>query len=121
MWNNIAENSKGLSQLVSGEVKARDGLVGPVRIATLFSGHFEAKRFWELVAMLSTALALINVIPLAPMDGGVMAVLVYEAVTRRPVNRSFLAFFYLAGIVAIMLLSGYVLLNDIRALNLITL
>ncbi|WP_431199588.1 RIP metalloprotease RseP [Mucilaginibacter sp. P19] len=117
VWSTITDNSKGLSQLVSGEVKAKDGLVGPVRIATLFSGQFEAKRFWGLVALLSTALALLNLIPLAPMDGGVMAVLLYEAVTRKLVSRTFWAFFYLAGVVAIMLLSGYVLFNDIRALH----
>lgn len=121
MWNNIAENSKGLSQLVSGEVKARDGLVGPIRIATLFSGHFEAKRFWEIVAMLSTALALINLIPLAPMDGGIMVVLLYETITRKPVSRTFWAFYSLSGLLFILLVSGYVFFNDIRALNLINL
>ncbi|QEM03664.1 RIP metalloprotease RseP [Mucilaginibacter rubeus] len=117
VWNTISENSSGLSQLVSGEVKANEGLVGPVRIATLFSGNFEPKRFWELVALLSTALALFNVIPLPPMDGGILLLLIYEGFTRKPVSRTFWAFFSLSGLVIILLLSGYVLFNDIRTLN----
>jgi regulator of sigma E protease len=53
VWNTITENTKGLGEIVTGEVKVKEGLLGPVRIATLFSGAFEPKRFWGLVALLS--------------------------------------------------------------------
>lgn len=117
VWNTITENTKGLSQIVTGEVKVKEGLLGPIRIAGLFSSHFDGKRFWGLVALLSTGLGLINLLPLAPLDGGIMAVLFWEALSGKKAGRNFWAGFYLSGLLFVILLSAYILYNDIRAIT----
>lgn len=116
VWNNVTESSRGLGEMVTGGVSVKEGLLGPVRLATLFTGQFEGKRFWELVAMLSIGLALFNLIPIAPFDGGVVLILLFESLTRRQVSRTFWATFYIIGMVLIVLLTIYVFYNDIRAL-----
>lgn len=116
VWNTIAANSQGLEQIVSGKINLKDGLSGPVKIAALFGNSFEALRFWNILAVLSIAIAVFNLLPLGILDGGAVLLLVYEQITKRPVDPNIKALFQLAGLIILIILMAFVLYNDIYAL-----
>jgi regulator of sigma E protease len=63
---------------------------GPVAIYSL-SGTFANLGFWALaqfIAILSISLALINIMPFPALDGGHIAILAYEGVTRKKIKDS---------------------------------
>lgn len=112
-WTTISDNTRGLKEMVTGEVKVKDGLIGPLRFTTAFSEQFDWKRFWNLVALLSIGIALFNVLPLAPLDGGAVVILVWEAVKGKPVGFTASATFQTAGLSLMIVLALYVLYNDL--------
>lgn len=66
------------------------------------------------LAFFSINLCIFNLIPLLPFDGGHLALLGYEAVARRPVNRRLREVFAQAGFVLIILLMAFVIMLDIN-------
>lgn len=113
-WGAITANSKGFGQMLRGEVSTGDAVLGPIRIATLFGERFDAKRFWTLLAVLSLAIGVFNLLPVAPLDGGTVVLFLWEAVTRKPVGLLPTRIFQLTGFVAILLLALLVSVNDLR-------
>ncbi|HWC32452.1 MAG TPA: site-2 protease family protein, partial [Actinomycetota bacterium] len=62
------------------------GVVGAARVAgqAVQAGFFDV--FLQLFAVFNVFVGLLNLMPLPPLDGGHLAVLGFEAVTRRPVD-----------------------------------
>src|SRR5690606_6670589 len=60
----ITDNIKGFGKIFKGEVRADKALSGPVGIAKLFGTDVDWFRFWNLVGMLSMALAFMNLLPI---------------------------------------------------------
>lgn len=113
-WNAISANSKGFGQIIRGEVSTDEAVLGPIRIATLFGETFDAKRFWNLLAVLSLAIGVFNLLPVAPLDGGAILLLVWEAVSRKPVPLLTTRIFQLAGLLLLVLLILFASVNDLR-------
>ncbi|RCH56860.1 RIP metalloprotease RseP [Mucilaginibacter hurinus] len=112
-WGAISANSEGFGQMLRGEVSLGDAVLGPIRIATLFGERFEAKRFWTLLAVLSLAIGVFNLLPVAPLDGGAVVLFLWEAVTRKPLGLLPTRIFQLTGIVAMLLLVILASVNDL--------
>jgi regulator of sigma E protease len=93
-----------------------DTLGGPILI-TQMAGDVARWGFDYLLGFLaffSINLCIFNLIPLLPFDGGHLALLGYEAVARRPVNRRLRDIFAQAGFVLIILLMAFVIMLDIN-------
>jgi regulator of sigma E protease len=78
----------GLIVNIFTKFQVGEGVGGPVAIYSL-SGTFARLGFWALaqfIAILSISLALINILPFPALDGGHIAILGFEAVTRRKVS-----------------------------------
>ena len=75
----------GLAQLPEG-VKVE--LMGPLGIFDLLGEYFQMgiNYFLFLVALISVALALGNILPIPALDGGKLVFLAIEAVRRKPIN-----------------------------------
>ncbi|HWE38778.1 MAG TPA: site-2 protease family protein [Isosphaeraceae bacterium] len=101
--------------LVQGRV-SRKGLAGPVRIFT--AGKSFASRglasFVQFVGIISVNLAVINFLPIPPLDGGQFLFLVAEKVRGRPLPDSVLAVFQFAGLALVLALMAFVIFQDIR-------
>jgi regulator of sigma E protease len=93
-----------------------DTLGGPILISQM-AGEQARWGFDYLLGFLaffSINLCIFNLIPLLPFDGGHLALLGYEAVARRPVNRRLRDMFAQAGFVLIILLMAFVIMLDIN-------
>ena len=72
-------------------------------IASLFS----------LVAIISLQVGILNLFPLAPLDGGHLAILAGEGLFRRDFSLTVKAWFMNAGAMVLFLLIGLVLYSDL--------
>ncbi len=115
-WSVFSENARGVKDIIQGRVKAADALTGPVGIALLFGEATDWKRFWGLIAVLSTALAFINLMPVPVLDGGQVLLLAIEALRGKPLKAVVIEYSQMAGFILLGLLSLFVVYNDIARL-----
>jgi regulator of sigma E protease len=69
--------------------------------------------FFQFVSLLSIAIAIMNLMPLPALDGGMIVLSTAEAVSRRPLSPRFLWRFQILGIVVIVGLIFLALTSDI--------
>src|SRR5690606_25955183 len=86
----ITDNIKGFGKIFKGEVRADKALSGPVGIAKMFGDEVDWSRFWNLVGMLSMALAFMNLLPIPALDGGHVVFLLIEMIQGKPLSDKFL-------------------------------
>ncbi len=72
--------------------------------------------FLSVLAAISLALALANLLPILPADGGNLVIQLYEGLTRRRVNPKVLQSLQIAGLALLGFLFVYVIFSDIRIL-----
>jgi regulator of sigma E protease len=65
------------------------------------------------LAFFNINLCIFNLIPVLPFDGGHLALLGWEGVTRRPINRRVREWMMQGGFILIILLMGFVLVMDL--------
>lgn len=109
----ITDNIKGFSKIFKGEVRADKALSGPVGIAKLFGTDVDWYRFWNLVGMLSMALAFMNLLPIPALDGGHVVFLLIEMVQGKPVSEQVLERAQMVGFFILIALMIFVFANDI--------
>lgn len=102
--------------ILSGKEKAEFG--GPVRITEEFKKSIEAGwvTFLMLLMGLNVYLGLFNLLPLPALDGGRLAFLGYELLTRRRPNARIEATVHMAGILVLLVLLVVVTFGDIKRL-----
>ena len=102
-----------LGELLSGN-RTLDQLGGPVQIAQISGDRWE-RGFDTLIhwmAFISINLAIFNLLPLPPLDGGHILFTSIEAVRRRPVSEEILYRIQALGILCVLTLFLYVTWND---------
>jgi len=114
-WQATKQTGGMLRDLVTARISPRAGLAGPIGIAKL-SG--EAARAGlpavvYVITMISLSVGLLNLFPLAPLDGGHMAILVGEGIFRRDFSVTVKTWVMNAGAAVIFLLIGLVLYSDL--------
>ncbi len=83
----------------------------------LFSATWNWQIFWEMTALLSVILGLMNVLPIPALDGGHATFIVWELISGRQPNQKVLEVAQTIGMVLLLLLMTYAIGNDIfRAL-----
>jgi regulator of sigma E protease len=110
-----------LKSLVLGQVSPKAALMGPVGIARV-AGERARDGFgpiFSLIAVLSLSVGILNLVPLAPLDGGHMAILVGEGIIRRDFSLSIKTWIMNAGALVIFLLIGLVLYSDLSKTSLL--
>lgn len=75
-----------VGQLVTGEQSFYENVSGPVGITTVGSESVQQGFFPQLLALISLNLALFNLLPLLPLDGGHLLFIAAEKVMGRPVK-----------------------------------
>lgn len=73
----------------------------------------ELAHLWEMTAFLSIILAFMNLLPIPALDGGHVAFLLWEVITRRKPSEKFLERAQLAGMLFLIALLLYANFNDI--------
>jgi regulator of sigma E protease len=108
-----------LSQIVTARVSPKAGLTGPLGIAKI-SGE-AARTSWAalfyVIAAISLSVGILNLFPLAPLDGGHLAILVGESLVRRDFSLNVKNWIMNAGALVLFLLIGFVLYADVTKLD----
>lgn len=96
-------------------------VAGPVGIVQMTHRIVELGEFMELIkftALLSISLAVINILPFPALDGGRLAFILYEAITRRKPSANLEAWLHGIGYIFLMGLILIITWNDLdRLLN----
>jgi regulator of sigma E protease len=115
-WNTTSGIVKGFIKLFSGSISIRKNLGGPVAIANITRQATELggiRGFWEITAMLSITLAIMNILPIPVLDGGHLMFLIYEGITRREPSPKVRMTLQQIGFIFIIGLLIFVTFNDI--------
>lgn len=110
----VSELSKTVIQLLSFKKPSVD-VAGPIGIAQ-FTGQaikFGNNAVLELTALLSLNLAVINILPFPALDGGRLAFVLYEWVSRKRVNKSVERYVNLFGIIILLSLAFVISVHDV--------
>jgi regulator of sigma E protease len=103
----------GFGRLVTGE--GRNEISSPVGITRVSSEAVESdfRIYLQLLAFISLSLALLNLLPLLPLDGGHIAFSLIEGVRRRAVGREVYERVSIVGIALVLMLFFIGLSNDL--------
>lgn len=114
----LVSQARGILRAFSGKASTAE-LSGPIDIGrTLARGaRMGAERFFTLIWILSVALAVLNLLPLPPLDGGKLVFLLWELVTgRRASERIEAAVSWVGFLLLATLLLGVTIFGDIPKL-----
>ncbi len=110
---------KTLGGLFRGDTPVKQ-LMGPIGIAEM-SGTAAAQPGWlpllQLMAMISLNLGLLNLMPVPVLDGGHIAILALEGLSRRDFSMKLKEKMLLAGFVLLVMLMVTVIYNDLTRIE----
>lgn len=103
--------------IVEGRMSART-ISGPFQIATISeaAAHEGSSAMLDLIATISLNLAIMNLLPLPILDGGVVLLLLIEAALGRDVDFAVKAAFARAGVALLLVLAAFAIYNDLSKL-----
>lgn len=113
-WAVITSSLDGLYHMITGAISSCN-MSGPIGIAEV-SGAMASQgidSFIWFIAVLSTAVGLLNLFPIPVLDGGHLMFYAYEAVSGRPPSDRFLRVLMTAGLVLVLSVMLFALFNDI--------
>ena len=98
--------------LFKGKVGLNDmsGIVGIGEVVSKTSGIIS---FLNLMAMISLAVGVANIMPFPPLDGGKVVIVLFEAITRKKVSENVEAIISYIGFGLLILLTIFVTYKDI--------
>ncbi len=110
----VKEMMIGLSKMVTGEISLK-AVGGPVQIATIAGNGLRAgwAPFFQVIALISLNLFLLNLLPIPVLDGGHLFFYVIEGIIRRPVPLKAMEFATRVGLILLMSLLCLSLYNDV--------
>ena len=110
----IALYGRLIKRLFTGQDDLRQSVGGPLMIAKAAKDTAERsiRDFWQLVANLSIALAVFNILPIPVLDGGHLVFLLYEGITRREPSVRVRMVVQQVGMVLILAFMAFVIFND---------
>jgi len=104
-WDITKAYAKLPGMLIRGELSFSEARpVSPIGVISIFqqSVSLGFQNFILFVAFVSLILAFGNLIPILPVDGGHIVVLIIESIKRKPVSKRFLEIYSTIGIVLIV-------------------
>ncbi|KPK81063.1 MAG: RIP metalloprotease RseP [Bacteroides sp. SM23_62_1] len=104
---------KQLKLLFRPKTKAYESLGGFLKIGSFFPDIWDWEKFWNLTALLSIILAVMNILPIPALDGGHVLFLTYEIISGRKPGDKFLEYAQIAGMIILLALLLYANGNDV--------
>jgi regulator of sigma E protease len=115
-FNTLTIQINAFGKVISGKLSPKESLSGPIGIMRAFDPHWDWLKFWSLTGVLSLVLAFMNLLPIPALDGGHVAFLTYEIVSRRKPSDKFLENAQKVGMVLLLSLMVFIFANDIMKL-----
>jgi regulator of sigma E protease len=113
-WESGTMVLRTLSGIITGKIKPK-ALSGPIGIVQMIAGSLRqsVQKFLEFMALLNTNLAVLNILPLAITDGGLVVFLLLEAIRRKPLSLNTQSIINRVGISFFLVLFLFVTFQDI--------
>lgn len=113
-WQVLTGSVRSISMIITGQISAKN-LQGPIGIAHVSSDIAKSGLldFIALIAIISTSIGFLNLLPIPVLDGGHLLMYAYEAVTGKKPNDKVVHYGTLAAISALLTLMVFVSFNDI--------
>jgi regulator of sigma E protease len=105
-----------VGQLVTGEKDLYENVTGPVGIASVGSTAVTQGFFLPLLALISLNLALFNLLPILPLDGGHLFFIAAEKLLGRPVSEQTMGKIAAFGLVLVLALFLFATYADLSKL-----
>ena len=104
-----------ISKIIAGKASIRDSFGGPIAIAQLAtrSAEYGVVQFLEFMAVLSMSLAILNILPIPALDGGHLAMMLYEKAFKREIPHRVKLVIQQAGFILLLLFMAFVIYNDL--------
>jgi regulator of sigma E protease len=117
-WEMVQQTFDVLGRLITAQISPKT-MMGPLGIAQASgdAARGGAASLFYLVAVISLQVGILNLLPLAPLDGGHLAILVVESTVRRDLSPNVKNWVMNAGALVIFLLIGLVLYSDFSKLS----
>lgn len=115
-WNTIVGYLKDLKLVFTPSTEAYKSVGSFIAIGQIFPSSWDWYSFFNILALLSIMLGVMNLLPIPALDGGHMVFTIYEMITgRKPSDR----FLYITQIIGMLIVFGLMFLafgNDIARL-----
>ncbi|MBX7205410.1 MAG: RIP metalloprotease RseP [Bacteroidia bacterium] len=118
-WSVLTDNIKGFSKIFKGKVAFSKSVQGPIGMAQIYGGVWDWNNFWHLTGLISMILAFMNILPIPALDGGHVIFLFVEMIIGRPLSLKFQERAQTVGMVILLSLMAFAVLNDMRKLEFI--
>jgi len=122
---NVISVIETLRMMVGGKLTGAE-IAGPVRIVSIIDETVESAspggivsvvmHILNLIVIFSANLGVMNLIPFPALDGGRLVFLLWELITRKPVDKKVEGMVNLIGMALLMAFMFLVIFNDIRIL-----
>ncbi|MDE7134309.1 MAG: site-2 protease family protein [Rikenellaceae bacterium] len=109
----IGSYIKQLKLIVNPQTEAYKSVGSVVSMGKFFPTTWDWLRFWNITALFSIMLAVLNILPIPALDGGHVVLLLYEVITRRKPSDKFVMGAQTVGMILLLLLLLLTLGNDI--------
>ena len=114
-WNNIAIYPVFFQKLFSGRMSFSESAIGPVGMFAV-AGRIAKEGLYsylQLLAIISIALMVMNLLPFPVVDGGHIAFFLYEAIAGKPIAPRVMESMYRFGFSVLMFLGLWIMYQDI--------
>lgn len=102
-----------LKAIVNPETGAIKSVGGFYAIFNIFPSEWVWENFWNITAILSIMLGVMNLLPIPALDGGHVMFLLYEMITRRKPSDKFMEYAQMTGFILLIGLILFANGNDI--------
>lgn len=113
-WDSFLKTASGFKKLITGEVSFKN-VGGPIAIGKVASDSFDTSisYFFQIMALISVNLAIINLFPIPVLDGGHILFMVFEVINRGPLSRRKMEIAQQIGLSLLLLLMCAAIFNDV--------
>ena len=109
----IASYWNQLKMIVNPETKMYNQVGGFLSIGSVFPDEWNWRSFWNITALISIMLAVMNLLPIPGLDGGHALYTLWESITRRQPSDKFMVVVQWIGLILLFALLIYANGNDI--------
>lgn len=121
LFSTISKMISSIVKLFSGQVNLEKNLSGPVRIVSITGTIAQTMDFslvLQFMVMLSTALAIFNLMPIPGLDGGALILQTARSLFKNhPAAEKIINFIEQAGVMLLLVLAVFVLFNDVKNIS----
>lgn len=112
-WEEIKSYWEQVKMIFNPDTKLYKEVGGFIAIGNIFPGEWNWMAFWNLTALLSVMLAVMNLLPIPGLDGGHALFTLWEIITRRKPSDKFLEVMQYIGLFLLLALLIYANGSDI--------